>query len=235
MCSMWPNWLGSTRRAAASRSVGSWRRATNACYLRLGRWTPIELAAAEQAEIARDEAEGVRVAYVAATRARDLLVAPAVGDVAWDGGWTSPLNGAIYPPSSTRRVAAAAAGCPGFKKDSVWRRPDDESFTPLTVCPGQHTFAGDEGPYSVVWWDPHALDLGVERTMGIRRETLIMKDVPESVVAAGLREYRTWETARDAAIRNGSTPSLAIRTATEWTASDAGRAAGGEERSVETA
>jgi ATP-dependent helicase/nuclease subunit A len=208
-------------------------RGQNACYLRLGRWTPVELAADEAVEIARDEAEGVRVAYVAATRARDLLVLPAVGDVAWDGGWTSPLNGAIYPPSSTRRTAAAATGCPAFKKDSVWRRPDDESSTPLTVCPGQHTFARQEGPYSVVWWDPHALDLGVERAMGIRRETLIMKDVPEPVVADGLREYRTWETARDAAIRNGSTPSLAVRTATEWSASDAARA-GGEEQSGET-
>jgi ATP-dependent helicase/nuclease subunit A len=199
-------------------------RGQNACYLRLGRWTPVELATHEALEIARDEAEGVRVAYVAATRARDLLVLPAVGDVAWDGGWTSPLNDAIYPPPATRRAAVAAAGCPGFKKDSVWRRPDDESSTPLTVCPGQHTFAGDEGPYSVVWWDPHALDLGVERAIGIRRETLIMKDVPESVVADGLRAYRTWETTRDAAIRNGSAPSLTVRTATEWSASDAGPA-----------
>ena len=32
-------------------------------------------------EVARDEAEGVRVAYVAATRARDLLVVCAVGDL----------------------------------------------------------------------------------------------------------------------------------------------------------
>src|SRR6185503_14679689 len=65
-------------------------RAKNACYLRLGRWTPIELARNEEREIRRDEAEGIRVAYVAATRARDLLVVPGVGDVAWDGGWTEP-------------------------------------------------------------------------------------------------------------------------------------------------
>jgi ATP-dependent helicase/nuclease subunit A len=207
-------------------------RSQNACYLRLGRWTPVELATHEAVEIARDEAEGVRVAYVAATRARDLLVVPAVGDVAWDGGWTTPLDGAIYPLSSARRAAAAAVGCPEFTKDSVWKRPDDDPSTPMTVCPGQHTFAGDDGPYSVVWWDPHALDLGVERAMGIRRETLIMKDVPESVVADGLREYRIWETARDAAIRNGATPSLAVRTATEWSASGAGD--GDEEQTRET-
>ena len=45
----------------------------------------------------RERAEGVRVAYVAATRARDLLVVPAVGDEELDG-WLSPLNKAIYPP-----------------------------------------------------------------------------------------------------------------------------------------
>src|SRR4029077_15572522 len=70
-------------------------RDRNACYLRLGRWTPSELAAHEPLEIERDAAEGVRIAYVAATRARDLLVVPAVGDIEYDGGWTSPLNGAL--------------------------------------------------------------------------------------------------------------------------------------------
>jgi ATP-dependent exoDNAse (exonuclease V) beta subunit len=189
-------------------------RANNVCYLRLGRWTPIELATNEALEVERDEAEGVRVAYVAATRARDLLVVPAVGDVAWDGGWTDPLNGAIYPDQHARRAAALAPGCPEFKKDSVWRRPDNDPSTPMTVCPGQHAFAG----YSVVWWDPHALDLGVEPAIGIRREALIMKDVPDSVVAEGLHDYERWREAREAAIVKGSIPSLSVRTATEWAA-----------------
>ena len=37
-----------------------------------------------------------RVADVAATRARDLLVVPVVGDEERDG-WLAPLNKAIYP------------------------------------------------------------------------------------------------------------------------------------------
>jgi ATP-dependent exoDNAse (exonuclease V) beta subunit len=193
--------------------------------MRLGRWTPIELAANEAIEIARDEAEGVRVAYVAATRARDLLVVPGVGDVAWEGGWTSPLNDAIYPEPSHRRTGSPAAGCPPFRKDSVFRRPDDEAATPMTVCPGQHAFAppGAE-PYSVVWWDPHEpeLMLGVEPTPGIRREGLIMKDVPEAVVQEGLRDYERWRTTREQTIAAGSTPSLDVRTATEWAASASG-------------
>jgi hypothetical protein len=209
-----------TAKLRADRADRLIDRANNACYLRLGRWTPIELATHEALEIARDEAEGVRVAYVAATRARDLLVVPAVGDVAWDGGWTGPLNGAIYPLPNARRAATPPAGCPAFKKDSVWRRPDNDPWTPLTVCPGNHALAGPDGPYSVVWWDPHALDLDVEPAIGIRRETLILKDVPDRIVADGLREYEKWRDGREAAIASGSMPSLSVRTATEWAASD---------------
>ena len=196
-------------------------RARNACYLRLGRWTPIELATSEQLEIARDEAEGVRVAYVAATRARDLLVIPAVGDAAWEDGWTSPLNSAIYPEPGARKRTRAAAGCPPFKTDSVWRRPDNDPSNTMTVCPGLHRFqTSPDGSRQVVWWDPFALDLGVESGMGLRRESLIMKDVPVSVVADGVREYEKWRTLREQGIASGSTPSIAVRTATEWAAGD---------------
>ncbi|MEO8256741.1 MAG: UvrD-helicase domain-containing protein [Acidobacteriota bacterium] len=209
-----------TAKLRAERADRLIDRRRNACYLRLGRWTPIELATNEALEIARDEAEGVRVAYVAATRARDLLVVPAVGDVEWDGGWTSPLNGAIYPPPAARRTAAPPAGCPAFKTDSVWRRPDNDPSTPQTVCPGQHAVPGPDGPHSVVWWDPHALDLEVAPSIGIRREILIMKDVPAGIVADGLREYEQWRDGREAAIAKGSVPSLSVQTATEWAASD---------------
>src|SRR5206468_2621405 len=128
-------------------------RDRNACYLRLGRWTPSELAAHEPLEIERDAAEGVRIAYVAATRARDLLVVPAVGDIEYDGGWTSPLNGALYPPTAARRRAEPASGCPAFKTDSVWRRPDGEPATSTTVCPGAHVNERASEPYTCVWWD----------------------------------------------------------------------------------
>ena len=104
-----------TAKLRADRADRLIDRANNACYLRLGRWTPIELATHEALEVARDEAEGVRVAYVAATRARDLLVVPAVGDVAWDGGWTGPLNGAVHPSPSARR-AATARTVPGVQE-----------------------------------------------------------------------------------------------------------------------
>jgi ATP-dependent exoDNAse (exonuclease V) beta subunit len=192
-------------------------RQRHACYMRLGRWTPVELAENETREVARDEAEGVRLAYVAATRARDLLVVPGVGDVEWDGGWTGPLNGAIYPPHGARQSASPPRGCPPFKKDSVRRRPDNDPSTPMTVRPGLYVMSPPDGEsYPIVWWDPNVLDLDVEPTAGIRREALIVKDVPEAVVSEGLREYERWRRARESAIAAGEAPSIAILTATEW-------------------
>jgi ATP-dependent exoDNAse (exonuclease V) beta subunit len=209
-----------TAKLNADRADRLIDRQRNACYLRLGRWTPIELAEDEAREVARDQAEGVRVAYVAATRARDLLVLPAVGDVEFDGGWTSPLNGAIYPPATARRRAGPGVGCPEFKStDSVLLRPDGEAATPTTVCPGQHSLSGPNGAYEVIWWDPRSLDLGVEAGMGLKRESLIAKDVPDAVVAEGLREYEAWRIEREQAIAKGSAASLRVRRATEWAAS----------------
>src|SRR5262249_38426243 len=52
----------------------------NLCARKLLGWTPWDLNDHINEEHDRDLAEGIRVAYVAATRARDLLVVPAVGD-----------------------------------------------------------------------------------------------------------------------------------------------------------
>ena len=52
----------------------------NVCALKLGGWAPIDLLLHGSEEAERDRAEGQRLAYVAATRARDLLVVPVVGD-----------------------------------------------------------------------------------------------------------------------------------------------------------
>lgn len=193
-------------------------KARGACYLRLGRWTPIELATNEALEVARDEAEGVRVAYVAATRARDLLVVPVVGDAEFEGGWTGPLNRAVYPTMAMRRSPEPVSDLPVFRKDSVFRRPDDDPFTSATVQPGRHRCGEGDGAYDVVWWDPHALTLGSEASFGIRRESLIVKDVPDTIVEEGLREYRQWEASQRDAVTSGAVPSMQIQTVTEWAA-----------------
>ncbi len=189
------------------------------CAIKLGGWAPHELYEHEAEEVARDRAEGVRLAYVAATRARDLLVVPALGDEPWDGGWLSPLNDALYPPVHSRRNAARGPKCPAFKsKDSVLQRPNDETATPATVCPGRHDFP--EG-YSVVWWDPAALTLGLKPTMGVRRDDLIVKDVPRHVVNDGRARYDAWKQSRQDARARGSQPAMTVQTVREVVSGDA--------------
>ena len=195
-------------RQDASRYLDSSR---GLCALKIGGWAPRELHEHGADEVARDEAEGVRLAYVAATRARDLLVVPALGDGAWDGGWFAPLNRALYPPMPERRSANRGPKCPVFKsKDSVLERPNGEPALPSTVCPGEHAFADG---YSVVWWDPHALVLDKKAPFGVRREDLIVKDVPKTVVADGRTRYDAWQLARHDARARGATPSMTVLTA----------------------
>jgi ATP-dependent helicase/nuclease subunit A len=124
-------------RQTADRFIDSDR---GLCALRLAGWQPLDLLEHEQEEIERDREEGIRLAYVAATRARDLLVVPAVGDGPRDGEWTSPLHSAIYPTVSARRAPVNASSCPEFGSDSVMDRPDGDPALPDTVAPGQYLF-----------------------------------------------------------------------------------------------
>lgn len=198
------------------------------CAMKIGGWAPHELHLHEAEEVARDQAEGVRLAYVAATRARDLLVAPVLGDEPWDGGWFGPLNRALYPPLASRRSAGRGPRCPAFKsKDSVLERPNAEPAMTGTVCPGLHVMP--EG-YSVVWWDPGpggGLALGAEAPFGVRRQDLIVKDVPRSVIADGRTQYDRWRLAHEEARATGAVPSLTLATVREWT-NDPGHAEAGQ-------
>ena len=108
------------------------------CAARRANWSDHE-----PQESAREQAEGMRVAYVAATRARDLLVVPAVGDEAFpDGGWLSPLNKAIYPSHADWRKSQPADGCPKFGQASVIERPLDYAGEgEFSVKPGLHPSA----------------------------------------------------------------------------------------------
>ena len=204
-------------RDDASRHVDAKR---GLCALRIGGWTPADLAQHEAEEVMRDRAEAVRVAYVAATRARDLLVVPALGDGPWEDGWLSPLNRALYPPLDRRRTATRGPRCPAFKsKDSVLTRPNSEPAGPTTVCPGRHVFE-DQG-YSVVWWDPGSgggLALGAKPSFGVRRSELVVKDVARHVVADGRSRYDRWCVSRADAQESGARRSIVAKTVREWTA-----------------
>jgi ATP-dependent exoDNAse (exonuclease V) beta subunit len=199
------------------------------CALRLGGWLPQDLLDHREDELRREQAEGERVAYVAATRARDLLVVPAVGDEPFAEGWVAPLNAAIYPQGPARRVQMEAPGCPVFtSKDSVRKRPDGDPATPRTVCPGLHTVADGSVEHQVVWWspEPEALRLDVQASFGLRRDDLIVKDVSSTVLAQYRDAYDAWRRGRDASIERASRPSLDVRTAVEAAIGDRGSGIG---------
>jgi ATP-dependent exoDNAse (exonuclease V) beta subunit len=208
----------------AAWNPGRWVEAERGlCALRLGGWQPWDLLEHEAEELGRDRAEGVRIAYVAATRARDLLVVPAVGDdplqAGWDGatdGWISPVHAAVYPPAERRRVSREAPGCPALGEDSVLERPAREGPGRDNVRPGLHAFGGDgAGRYDVVWWDPQRLALDAQRVYGLRREDLI-QDPGRPTVEADRARYDAWLVARRTAQERGAQPSLRVRTVTDW-------------------
>src|SRR5690606_18029385 len=65
---------------------------------------PIELAERRDDVLRADEAEEVRLTYVAATRAREMLVVPCIGDGP-EPGWVDPLHRVLYPDDSARRAS----------------------------------------------------------------------------------------------------------------------------------
>jgi ATP-dependent exoDNAse (exonuclease V) beta subunit len=191
----------------------------NLCAIRIGGWSPLDLLDQNANEAARDAAEGVRLAYVAATRARDLLVVPAVGDGPYDKGWLRPLNAALYPPVADRQDPKPAPGVPAFTgKDTVLDRPEGQQPDAGTVRPGAyelHDPALDE-PYTVVWWDPLLLDRESDEGRGVRREDLIARDAAPELVAADRARFNAWSAWRALARETGEVPSLRVRTATEF-------------------
>lgn len=174
-----------------------------------------------------DAAEIARLTYVAATRARDLLVVTALGEHPYDEGWLAPLSSAIYPQPHTPTVHPHPPYCEGFGPRTTLVRP--QGIGTPSVLPGAYRFGGDTAPYSVVWWDPARLDLGRTPRFGIRQDTLLTSDVPPEVVDADEARFEAWSAARSETIATGSVATLRIRRAT-----DAAREAMGDPPAVAT-
>lgn len=187
--------------------------ANELCATRLLRCAPWELLDHVDYEKRREDAEGVRVAYVAATRAKDLMVIPVAGDYPpMEGSWLVPLSKAIYPEYMLRRQSAPAPGCPKFGGVTVVERPPDHISGPEeeSVKPGQHR--PQAGPHKVVWWCPRALPLNVEPMLGLTQEE-ILAETERS--AAGAEAYQSWRSARDSSRELGEEPSFDVFLATE--------------------
>jgi ATP-dependent exoDNAse (exonuclease V) beta subunit len=175
------------------------------------------LDAAEQ-EARADEEEALRVAYVAATRARDLLVVAAIGEEDRQGGWLSPLHEALYPPPERWRVSANAPGCPKFGSATVLNRPADQPEE-VSVKPGLHY--PKTGGHTVVWFDPAVLALRVAKAEGVENEQVLSGNSEQA--AEGLRRYQEWKDGRAQRLERGQIPSYRVTTAeTSGSAAEAG-------------
>ncbi len=181
------------------------------CAMKLLGLEPQELLDAKELEDRREEAEGIRVAYVAASRASDLLVVPAVGD-AKRSGWVGCLNDALYPPPERWRQSTAADGCPAFGGRTVLNRPVDRgqaAGSEPSVRPGRHRFPGSaegngEGSYDVVWWDAELLDRKPRENYGILGEDLLAP----AAANANRERFEGWRRDGEELLRQGSTPSV---------------------------
>ncbi len=159
----------------------------------------------------RDEAEAIRVAYVAATRTRDLLVVPTVGDDEMHG-WLEVLNPIVYPQGDQKRQSEKAAGCPDFGPDSVRSRPKHPSLEDATsVAPGRHRPA--LGAHDVVWWDPNVLDLDRQPRAGLRHQKIL--EASEDGSTSGKDDHAKWRLARVGTIEGGKVPGMKVSSVTE--------------------
>ena len=174
---------------------------------------PIELREHKDEVLLRDREEGQRLAYVAMTRARDLVVVPVVGDEERPS-WLEPLWPVVHPHASTKRSPAAGPGCPPFGDDSVIARSRDTDRVPTdSVAPGLHVPRA--GTHGVVWWDPAALRLDRELGGGLRQRQILQADESHEVSTAGELAYATWQARHNAALGSGAVPSLVVYSVTE--------------------
>ena len=158
------------------------------------------------------------MAYVAATRARDLLVVPAVGDEA-RAGWVEPLNKAVYPRRGTWRDAKEA----GLAVQPSGKRNGSGASRPSTTHSARRrsilvytSSTIEESPYSVVWWDPAVVPSGTGSELRPSRQMEILtEDEGGHVAEYNLARYQNWSEARSSSALIGEREKYRVETATE--------------------
>jgi ATP-dependent exoDNAse (exonuclease V) beta subunit len=205
------------------------------CAQRLAGYAPVELLNNSEEEEKRERAEAVRVLYVAATRARDLLVVPAVGDEEREG-WLQGLSPAIYPDPKKRRgpITRTPPGVPEFDDDSVRVRVNGYGAAgkERSVMPGLHQ--ARVGSHRVVWWDPAKLELDVSDTMGLRQIRLLEADEKKEVSTRSIEQWTRWRDARAKLLAVGEAKTILVNTATELSAAQPGAKDGIDIEVIET-
>jgi ATP-dependent helicase/nuclease subunit A len=187
------------------------------CVMRLAGCLPPELQEHADEELQLEREEAARVLYVAATRARDLLVVTAVADEHREG-WLSTLDPAIYPAAneSLKPETNHPPGCPEFGPDNVAFRPSNAVRKKGSVTPGLHK--PEAGEHRVVWWDPSVLELNRQDEIGARLNKLLAADEEGKRSEAGIRDHEDWQANRSRVREQAGTPSLRVVTATDHAA-----------------
>jgi len=201
--------------ANAARDASRWTDPERGLsVMTLAGCSPPELVEHADEETQRDVEEAARVLYVAATRARDLLVVSAVGDERYDERWLGALNAAIFP-AADRSFAAETnhpEGCPEFGADNCLR-PNGVLRPRGSVTPGRHQ--PEAGEHRVVWWDPSVLELGKQEDVGSRLNKLIAADDQRVRSQAGILAHAEWQESRVNVRESAGAPTLKVVTATE--------------------
>jgi len=177
--------------------------------------SPWELLDHEADESERDKAEGQRLLYVAATRARDLLAVPVVADRPQDSGWVGPLLPALYPEPKTYRLPVVAKNAPRFTGDEcVIGRPSRSDIMPGDgIKPGVHR--PKLGSHDVLWWDPEHFERDTPTKPGLRRHWILApQSGPVPVSGAGGPLHTQWEARRVHRSDTASKPRLIVDSVT---------------------
>jgi ATP-dependent helicase/nuclease subunit A len=182
------------------------------CATRLVGLAPAELEEAAELEMAREAAEAVRLAYVAATRARDLLVVPGLGSGRLEDGWLLCLDEAILPAAGARprQPAELTPGLPPFGRHTVLGGGEQVGLP--EIAPGLYA---SRGGGEVLWWDPGLLELERPRSGGVDGADLLAPDDDGGRGRQGLERYLSWQAEKEAALLAGGTPGREVVAVTE--------------------
>ena len=174
--------------------------------------SPAELLANIETAQKAGDAEELRILYVACTRARELLVVPAVGDGppepgAADHGWLAPLHPVLYLSRKRRHEVKDAPGCPAMKDEpTVLARPKG-----MTTDDPMRAGAQRSG---IVWWSAERLEARRRSPTGVRSKLRELLAPKGPVAKAAIDEHERWIAEREALRARASVPTLAGRTIT---------------------
>lgn len=183
---------------------GLWVHALAGCV-------PSQLREHEDEVRERDREEAVRVTYVAATRARELLVVPVSSERRFDDTWTSVLEPSLWPAEDSLQSPRAAPGCPPFGSDVI---VDRQTFPPATVPrPGLHLAVSRKN--RVVWYDPSKLALTREPLGGLEVSEALEDEL--QVAPEGRAAHEAWRVEHARTVAEGQRPTFTVRVAREMT------------------